>query len=63
VRLNIKVRDAHDFETKNFVHTLNSTAVATTRTLRAIMENYQEEDGTVVVPEVLRPYMNGAETL
>lgn len=63
VRLNIRTRDPHDFETKNFVHTLNSTAVATTRTIRAIMENYQEEDGTVVIPEVLRPYMNGAETL
>ncbi|MBN2734391.1 MAG: serine--tRNA ligase [Methanomicrobiaceae archaeon] len=63
VRLNIRGRDAHDFENKYPLHTLNSTAVATTRTLRAILENYQEEDGTVVVPEVLRPYMNGAETL
>ncbi|MBP2133555.1 seryl-tRNA synthetase [Methanomicrobium sp. W14] len=63
VRLNIRARDPHDFENKYFVHTLNSTAVATTRTLRAILENYQEEDGTVVIPEVLRPYMNGAETL
>ncbi|MFA5398109.1 MAG: serine--tRNA ligase [Methanogenium sp.] len=63
VRLNIRVRDAHDFETKTFVHTLNSTAIATTRAIRAIMENYQEEDGTVVIPEALRPYMNGAETL
>ncbi|MBN1431589.1 MAG: serine--tRNA ligase [Methanomicrobiaceae archaeon] len=63
VRLNIKVRDPHEFETKNYVHTLNSTAVATTRTLRAIIENCQEEDGTVVIPEALRPYMNGAETL
>ncbi|WP_165075495.1 serine--tRNA ligase [Methanogenium sp. MK-MG] len=63
VRLNIKSREAHDFETKNFVHTLNSTAIATTRTIRAIMENYQQEDGTVVIPEALRPYMNGAETL
>lgn len=63
VRLNIRVRDAHEFETKNFVHTLNSTAIATTRAIRAIMENYQEEDGTVVIPEALRPYMNGAETL
>lgn len=63
VRLNIRARDAHDFETKYPLHTLNSTAVATTRTIRAIMENYQEEDGTVVIPEVLRPYMNGAETL
>ncbi|MDE4908005.1 serine--tRNA ligase [Methanogenium marinum] len=63
VRLNIRARDAHDFENKYPLHTLNSTAVATTRTIRAIMENYQEEDGTVVIPEVLRPYMNGAETL
>ncbi len=63
VRLNIRAREAHDFENKYPLHTLNSTAVATTRTIRAIMENYQEEDGTVVIPEVLRPYMNGAETL
>ncbi|WP_421909715.1 serine--tRNA ligase [Methanolacinia petrolearia] len=63
VRLNIKVRDPHEFEKKDYVHTLNSTAVATTRTLRAILENCQEEDGTVVIPEALRPYMNGAETL
>lgn len=63
VRLNIKVRDPHEFEKKDYVHTLNSTAVATTRTLRAIIENCQEEDGTVVIPEALRPYMGGAETL
>ncbi|TAJ44132.1 serine--tRNA ligase [Methanofollis fontis] len=63
VRLNIRVRDPHEFETKRFVHTLNSTAVATTRTLRAILENYQLEDGTVEIPAALRPYMNGAETL
>jgi len=63
VRLNIRARDPHDFDNKYSLHTLNSTAVATTRTIRAIMENYQEEDGTVVIPEVLRPYMNGAETL
>lgn len=63
VRLNIKVRDPHEFETKRYVHTLNSTAVATSRALRAILENYQQEDGSVVVPEALRPYMGGAETL
>ncbi len=63
VRLNIRVRDPHEFEKKDFLHTLNSTAVATTRTLRAIIENCQEEDGTVVIPGALRPYMNGAETL
>ncbi len=41
------------------VHTLNSTVVATTRALVAIMENYQEKDGRVGVPKVLQPYMNG----
>lgn len=63
VRLNIKVRDPKDFESKRYVHTLNSTAIATSRVMRAILENYQDEDGSVVIPEVLRPYMNGRETL
>jgi len=63
VRLNIKVRDKSDFESKRHVHTLNSTAIATSRVMRAILENYQEEDGSVVIPEVLRPYMNGLECL
>ncbi|HPD74725.1 MAG TPA: serine--tRNA ligase [Methanoregulaceae archaeon] len=63
VRLNIKVRDPSDFESKRYIHTLNSTAVATSRVMRAILENYQEKDGSIVIPEVLRPYMNGRETL
>jgi len=63
VRLNIKSRDPKEFKDKHYIHTLNSTAVATTRTIRAILENYQNEDGSVVIPEVLRPYMNGRETL
>lgn len=63
VRLRIRVRDPRDFESKRYVHTLNSTAIATSRTIRAILENYQEENGRVAVPEVLRPYMNGAEYL
>jgi seryl-tRNA synthetase len=41
----------------HFVHTLNGTAVAVTRAIVAILENYQQEDGTVVIPEVLRPWM------
>ena len=61
VRLNIKVRDKHDFETKQYVHTLNSTAIATSRAMRAILENYQQEDGRVEIPKVLRPYMNDKE--
>jgi seryl-tRNA synthetase len=63
VRLNIKVRDPKDFESKRYVHTLNSTAIATSRVMRAILENYQQEDGSVIIPDVLRPYMNGREQL
>ena len=46
-----------------FVHTLNGSGVAVGRTVAAILENYQEEDGTVEVPEVLRPYLGGLEKL
>lgn len=63
VRLNIKVRDPAEFKEKQYVHTLNSTAIATSRAIRAILENNQQEDGSVVIPEALRPYMYGAETL
>ncbi|MFA4876214.1 MAG: serine--tRNA ligase [Methanoregula sp.] len=63
VRLNIKVRDKSDFESKQHVHTLNSTAIATSRVIRAILENYQNAEGTVTVPKVLIPYMNGREQL
>ncbi|MED5274116.1 MAG: serine--tRNA ligase, partial [Candidatus Thermoplasmatota archaeon] len=45
------------------VHTLNSTAVATSRALVAILEQNQLEDGRVSVPDVLRPYMGGQEAL
>ena len=44
---------------KNYLHTLNSTAIATERTLCAILENYQQEDGSVNIPKVLQPHMNG----
>ena len=46
-----------------FVHTLNGSALAVGRTLAAVMENYQTDTGNVVVPEVLRPYMNGMEKI
>ena len=45
------------------VHTLNGSGVAVGRALVAVLENYQQEDGTVLVPEVLRPYMGGLERL
>ncbi|GCD59371.1 seryl-tRNA synthetase [Acetobacter pasteurianus NBRC 3280] len=46
-----------------FVHTLNGSGLAVGRTLIAVMENYQDEDGSVTVPDVLRPYMGGIEKI
>lgn len=46
-----------------FVHTLNGSGLAVGRTLAAILENYQQEDGSIIVPEVLRPYMGGLERI
>lgn len=46
-----------------FVHTLNGSGVAVGRALIAVLENYQQEDGTVVIPAALRPYMNGLEVI
>ena len=45
------------------LHTLNGSGLAIGRTLVAILENYQEEDGSVTVPEALRPYMGGVERI
>jgi seryl-tRNA synthetase len=55
-RLNIRYRTAGQKGTR-FAHTLNGTAVAVTRALLAILENYQQADGSVVIPEVLRPWV------
>ncbi len=46
-----------------FVHTLNGSGLAVGRTLVAVLENYQQADGSIVIPEVLRPYMGGMEVL
>lgn len=46
-----------------FVHTLNGSGLAVGRTLTAILENYQQEDGSVIVPEVLQPYMGGIDLI
>ena len=54
-RLNIRYRDGSG--TMQYAHSLNNTALATPRILISILENYQNEDGSVTVPEVLRPYM------
>lgn len=47
----------------NFLHTLNGSGLAVGRTLVAILENYQQEDGSVFIPEALRPYMDGVEAI
>ena len=46
-----------------FVHTLNGSGLAVGRTLVAVLENYQQADGSVTVPEVLKPYMAGIDRL
>ena len=45
------------------LHTLNGSGLAVGRTLVAVLENYQQADGSVVIPEALRPYMGGLERL
>jgi seryl-tRNA synthetase len=53
-----------DFDGKvRHVHTLNGSGVAVGRALIAVMENYQQEDGSVAIPKVLQPYMNGMTTI
>ena len=47
----------------DYLHTLNGSGLAVGRTLIAVLENYQEADGTVVVPEALRPYLDGLARL
>ncbi len=52
-----------DEKATRFVHTLNGSGTAVGRALIAVMENYQEEDGSVTIPEALRPYMGGLERI
>ena len=61
-RANIKYRPA-DGSKPRFVHTLNGSGLGMPRTLIAVLENYQQEDGSVVVPEVLRPWMGGISVI
>lgn len=62
-RMNTRYRVAGEQKKTEFVHTLNGSGLAVGRTLVAVIENYQEADGSVTVPEVLRPYMGGTERL
>jgi seryl-tRNA synthetase len=61
-RADIRYRPASGGKTEH-CHTLNGSGLAVGRTLIAILENYQQEDGSVVIPAVLRPYVDGAETI
>ena len=47
----------------HYMHTLNGSGLATSRVFPAILEQFQQEDGSVVIPEVLRPYMGGIEVI
>jgi len=60
VALNVKYMDK---DKKKYVHMLNNTMVATSRAMVAILENFQQKDGSVVVPKVLRQYMNGISVI
>jgi seryl-tRNA synthetase len=61
-RANIRYRPKEGKRTR-FVHTLNGSGLATSRVIIAILENYQQADGTVRVPEALRPYLGGQEVI
>ncbi|MEX2784378.1 serine--tRNA ligase [Streptococcus sp. H49] len=61
-RAQIRYRDEADGKVK-LLHTLNGSGLAVGRTVAAILENYQNEDGSVTIPEVLRPYMGGREKI
>ncbi|MCP9438355.1 MAG: serine--tRNA ligase [Nitrospira sp.] len=62
-RANIKYRSAKKGAKPDFVHTLNGSGLAIGRTMVAILETFQQPDGSVLIPEVLRPYMGGIERL
>jgi seryl-tRNA synthetase len=61
-RMNARYRPEGAKATR-FVHTLNGSGIAVGRALVAVLENYQNEDGSVKIPEILKPYMGGVEKL
>jgi seryl-tRNA synthetase len=62
-RLNIKYKDKEGQAPAGFIHTLNNTALATSRVMIAILEQFQQKDGSVIIPKVLVPFMNCIERL
>ena len=64
-RMGTRILEADEKGTRSFpfVHTLNGSGLAVGRTMIAILENYQNEDGSISIPEQLKPYMNGFSTI
>ncbi len=62
-RLNVRFREKEGQAPKGFVHTLNNTALATSRTMLAILEQHQQKNGSVIIPKALTKYMNGLAKL
>ncbi len=62
-RMNARFRAEGETKGTQFVHTLNGSGLAVGRTLVAVVENYQQQDGSVIIPDALKPYMGGIEKL
>jgi len=62
-RMNTRYRVAGEQKSTQFVHTLNGSGLAVGRTLVAVIENYQNKDGSVTVPDALLPYMGGVSVI
>ncbi len=62
-RMKARARPRGGEGTPEFVHTLNGSGLAVGRTLVAVIENYQQPDGSILIPEVLKPYMGGLEAI
>ncbi len=62
-RMGMRYKDPENFKGSRFVHTLNGSGLAVGRTMAAIIENYQQADGSIKVPDVLVPYMGGVEVI
>lgn len=60
-RMGMRYKDPDNFKGTRYVHTLNGSGLAVGRTMAAVIENYQQEDGSIKIPDVLVPYMGGVE--
>ena len=63
VRMNTRYKEQNDKKHTKYVHTLNGSGLAVGRSLIAIMENYQNEDGSIRIPKILQKYLNGEEVI